>query len=66
VVLADCVPEVPFTVSVYWPTGVVLLAFTVKMLVPLVGFGLNDAVAPLGRPETVMFTLPVKPYSDVT
>ena len=67
--LAVCVPDVPVTVRGYWPTGVVLPAFTVSVLLPiekLVGLGLNEAVAPLGRPETYRLTLPVNPYSDST
>ena len=39
-----------------------LLAVNVNVLLPVVGLGANDAVTPLGRPETDRFTLPVKPY----
>jgi hypothetical protein len=43
----------------------VLLAFRVSALYPVVagaGFGLKDAVTPLGKPETEKLTLPAKPY----
>jgi len=30
------------------------------------GLGLNDALTPLGRPETDKLTLPLKPFSGVT
>lgn len=43
-----------------------LLAVSVSTLVPLVGFGLNDAVTPLGREGAARFTLPVKPFSSYT
>ena len=68
-VVAVCVPDVPVTVRGYWPTGVVLPAFTVSVLPPieeLMGLGLNEAVTPLGRPETDRLTLPVNTYSDST
>jgi hypothetical protein len=44
----------------------VLLAASVKVLVPPVPVGLNDAVTPLGRPDADKLTLPLKPYSGVT
>ncbi len=33
---------------------------------PLIGFGLNDAVAPEGSPVTLKLTLPLKPPDGVT
>ena len=54
-------PDVPVMVAVYCPGVVVLLAVSVSMLLPLVGFGEKDAVTPLGRPVMARFTLPVKP-----
>ena len=66
VVLAVCVPDVPVTVRGYWPTGVVLPAFTVRVVNPVEGLGLNEAVTPLGKPATDRFTLPAKPYSGFT
>jgi hypothetical protein len=38
-----------------------LLAVSVRLLSEVVGFGLKDAVTPLGRPETERFTLPMNP-----
>ena len=55
-------PEVPVIVTVAAPGVAVLLADNVKVLVPVVGLGENDAVTPLGRPEAARFTLPENPY----
>lgn len=66
VVVLDCVPELPVTVNVYWPTGAELLAENVIVLLLVVGFGEKVAVTPLGSPETERFTLPVKPYCGYT
>ena len=67
VVVALNEPEVPVIVKVYCPTGAVLLAVSVSTLYPIVGFGANDAVTPLGRPDvTAKFTLPVNPYWGFT
>jgi hypothetical protein len=38
----------------------------VSTLLPAAGFVLNDAVTPLGRPETVRFTLPLNPPREFT
>ena len=62
VVVALNEPEVPVMVSVYCPSGVVLLAVSVITLFPVVGFGVKDAVTPLGMPDTDRFTLPMNPY----
>ena len=60
-------PEVPVTVSMYCPRLAVLLAVSVKVLFPVAGFGLKDAVTPLGRPDvTAKFMLPVKPFCGFT
>ena|ERR1035438_7634936 len=59
-------PEVPVMVRVYCPRLAVLLAVSVKVLIPVVGFGLKDAVTPLGRPATARFTLPLKPFWGFT
>ena len=43
------------------------LAVSVRVLVVAVGFGLNDAVTPVGRVEvTDIVTLPVKPFVGLT
>lgn len=39
---------------------------SVIALVPVVGFGLNDAVTPPGRPDAARVTLPVNPPEPVT
>ena len=65
VALAVSDPEVPVIVSVYGPAGAELLAVKVridKFEGVVVGFGENDAVTPLGNPETERFTLPVNPF----
>lgn len=43
-----------------------LLAVSVRVLVPVVLVGLNDAVTPLGNPEADKLTLPVKPLVGFT
>jgi len=42
------------------------MAVTVSVLVPVVGFGLIDAVTPAGNPDTDRATLPMKPYKGLT
>ena len=42
------------------------LAVSVSMLLEVVGFGVNAAVTPLGRPDTERFTLPANPYWEFT
>lgn len=59
-------PDVPVTVNVAAPPVAVLLAVSVRTLVPEVGFVPQDAVTPLGSPDTARVTLPVNPYSGVT
>jgi hypothetical protein len=39
---------------------------TVIVEVPVVGFGLNDAAAPAGRPLELSETEPVKPATGLT
>src|SRR6267143_5170602 len=53
-------------VTVTAPVVAVLLAVSVKVLVAVAGFGLKDAVTPLGRPEADKLTLPLKPFCGVT
>jgi len=54
-------------VSVAVPAGAVLLAVSVKTLIPEVGFVPHDAVPPVGSVEvTASATLPVKPPASVT
>jgi len=62
VVDAVNVPEVPVIVTVLVPTAAELLAVSVSVALPVVGFGEIDAVTPLGKPESERLTLPVKPF----
>jgi hypothetical protein len=62
VVVAVRSPEVPVMVSVLVPTPAVLLTVRFSTLIPLVGLGEKLAVTPLGKPDTVKFTLPLNPY----
>jgi hypothetical protein len=48
------------------PVFAVPLAVSVNVLVLVAGFGLNDAVTPLGRPDADKLTLPPKPFSGVS
>jgi len=67
VVVAISVPEVPVMPMVELPVAAVLLAVSVRVLVPvLVGLGLKPAVTPLGRPEAARVTLPLNPLAGVT
>jgi len=66
VVLCVKAPEVPVIVTVAVPVVAVPLAVNVTLLVVVVLAGLKDAVTPLGRPEAVKLTLPVKPFTGVT
>jgi hypothetical protein len=65
-VVCDRLPEVPVMVTLTVPVVAVLLAVSVKVLLAVAGFGLNDAVTPLGKPEADRLTLPVKPFCGVT
>jgi hypothetical protein len=62
----DKLPEVPVMVTVAAPVVAVLLAVSVSVLEVAVGFGLNEAVTPFGRPDADKFTLPLKPFCGVT
>ena len=59
-------PDVPVIVRVYWPRAAVLLPVNVNSVVALVGLGENEAVTPLGRPDTDRVTWPAKPYCGLT
>jgi hypothetical protein len=60
------VPDLPLIVTVAAPRIAVALAFKVSVLDVLAVLGLNDAVTPLGKPETESATLPLKPFCGVT
>lgn len=53
-------------VTVEVPVVAALLAASVSVLVPVVLVGLKVPVTPLGRPEAIRATLPVKPFSFAT
>ena len=62
VVVAFRLPEVPVMVRVAGPVVAELFASSESVLVVAVGFGVNCAVTPLGRPaDTARVTLPVNP-----
>ena len=60
-------PLVPVTVSVEFAAGVVLDVVTVIVEVPapLMVAGLKLAVAPVGNPDTVGVSVPLKPFRAV-
>ena len=57
--------DVPVTVTVAVPVAAVLLAVSVNTLEEVAGFGLKDAVTPVGKPEAEKVTLPLKPFDGV-
>jgi len=63
IVVTVWLPDFPVMVTLYCPRGAELLAVSVNVLVPVVGFGEKDAVTPLGRPDAERVTLPVNPYN---
>ncbi len=65
-VVAVKLPDVPVIVTVDVPVAAVALAVSVSVLVEVVGFGLNPAVTPLGRPEALKRDTALKPFDAVT
>jgi hypothetical protein len=65
VVVLVSVPDVPVIVTATVPVAAVALAVRVSVLVPLAGLGLNIAVTPLGKPDAVRVTVPLKPFDGV-
>jgi hypothetical protein len=57
-------PDVPVTVTVAVPKAAVLLAVSVKVLLLVAGFWLNEAVTPPGKLADKL-TLPLKPFVGV-
>ena len=55
-------PEVPVMVSVALPTTAELPATIVNSPLELTGFGVKNAVTPLGKPLTDKVTFPVNPF----
>jgi hypothetical protein len=66
VVVFVVVPDVPVIVTVAGPMAAPEVAVRVSVLVEVVGFGLNAAVTPLGRPDADKLTLPLNPFAGVT
>lgn len=54
-------PDVPVMVTVKVPVAAVPLADRVKTLLTVAGFVPNAALTPLGKPDAVRVTLPLKP-----
>ena len=54
-------PEVPVTVTVEVPAVAILLAETVNTPAEL-----KEAVTPVGKPDAVKATVPLKPFSRLT
>lgn len=61
VVDADNAPEVPVMTTLALPSEALLLAVSVRTLVPVVETGLKEAVTPLGSPDADKFTAAVNP-----
>ena len=65
-------PDVPVIVTVLVPVVAMLVAVRVNVmledagLVTVAGFGLNDALTPLGRPDADTVTLPLKPFCGLS
>ena len=59
-------PDTPVTVMVVAPVVAEALAVRINVLAPVVLAGLKEAVTPLGKPETVRLTLPMKPFCGTT
>ena len=59
-------PDVPVIVTGTVPVVAELLAVSFNVLVAVTGFGLNEAVTPLGRPDADKLTPPLKPFCGVT
>jgi hypothetical protein len=66
VVELDRFPDEPVMVTVAAPVVAVPLAVSVRVLVPVVLAGLNDALTPVGRPDADKLTLPLKPPCGLT
>ena len=65
-VLAVSDPDVPVIVSVEVPAAAALLAVRVNTLELVAGLVPNEAVTPVGSPDTASVTLPVNPPESAT
>jgi hypothetical protein len=66
VVLLVKPPTVPVTFTAKVPVVAVAVAVRVSVLEAVAGFGLNDGVTPLGKPDADKLTLLLKPFCGVT
>jgi len=70
VAVTVCVKEplVPVMVIVGLPIGVldVVVIVRVEVVPGVMGVGLNEGVAPVGRPEALRLTEPLKPFKALT
>ena len=64
--LAVSAPAVPVIVSVEVPVAAALPAVRVSTLDPVVGLVPNEAVTPVGSPDTASVTLPANPPAGAT
>jgi hypothetical protein len=62
VVVCDRLPDVPVTVTVAVLAVAKALAFSVRVLEVVPGFGLKVALTPFGKPDAAKVTLPAKPF----
>ena len=62
----DRLPEVPVTVMLAVPGDAELLTVSVNRLLVTALAGPKDAVTPVGRPEMLNATVPVKPFCGLT
>ncbi len=56
-------PDFPVIVTLAAPPVALALAVNVSVLAADVLAGLNDAVTPFGRPDTVSATIPLNPFA---
>lgn len=66
VVVCVMLPETPLMVIVDVPRVALAATVRVSVLVDDVGFGLNPAVTPVGKPEALKVGLPVNPLTGTT
>ena len=66
VVVCVMLPDTPVMVIVAVPRVALAPAVRVSVLVEVVGFGLNPAVTPLGKPDALRVTLSLNPFEGTT
>jgi hypothetical protein len=67
-ILTECdrVPDLPLALTLKVPVVAELLTVKVNVLLDVEGFGLKEAVTPIGRLDAEKVTLPVKPSVGLT